>query len=71
MERESAKVRMKLEGQSGNAFELMSVFARNAKRQGWPRAEIDSVLAEARTNDYAHLLATLIDHVEEPDDNED
>jgi hypothetical protein len=68
MERETPKVRMRLEGLNGNALVLMAAFANNAKRQGWPKAEIDSVLAEARTGDYAHLLATLIDHVEEPDD---
>jgi hypothetical protein len=61
------KVRMTLVGADGNAFFLMGLFAKNARRQGWPPHEIDAVMAEARAKDYDHLVATLMEHIEEPE----
>lgn len=61
------KVRMTLVGADGNAFFLMGLFCKNARRQGWPTHEIDAVLTKARAKDYSHLLATLMDHIEEPE----
>jgi hypothetical protein len=57
---------MTLVGMDGNAFFLMGLFSKNARRQGWPPHEIDAVLTEARAKDYDHLVATLMDYIEEP-----
>ena len=46
------KVRLKLVGLDGNAFFLMGAFARQARREGWTKAEIDAVLNEAKSSDY-------------------
>jgi hypothetical protein len=59
------KVRLTLVGLDGNAFALMGAFQRAARKQGWTQAEINAVLAEAKSGDYDHLLATLITHTEE------
>lgn len=56
------KVKLTLVGLDGNAFVLMGAFSRQAKREGWPQADIDAVLDEAQTHDYDHLLAVLAAH---------
>lgn len=64
------KVRMKLEGSNGNAFNLLGTFAVNARLQGWSEAAIDAVRQEAMAGDYDHLLQTLIAHTDRPDEGE-
>lgn len=64
------KVKMNLVGLDGNAFSLMGAFSRNAKRQGWDKNEIDSVLQKCMSGDYNNLLCTLMEHTEEVDDDE-
>lgn len=64
------KVKMELVGLDGNAFSLMGHFQRNARRQGWTKDEIDSVLNECKSGDYDHLLCTLMDHTDDSDDEE-
>lgn len=65
-----AKVKMTLVGLDGNAFNLMGQFRRNARRQGWKSEEIQQVLDKAMAGDYSHLLCTLMDNTEEPDQDE-
>lgn len=48
-----------------NAFSLMGAFKRAARKQGWNQAEIETVLKEAKSGDYNHLLATLLTHTED------
>lgn len=55
-------VNLDLVGHNGNAFNLMGVFQRQAQKEGWTKEEINTVLQEARSGDYHHLLATLIDY---------
>lgn len=62
-------VELQLVGLDGNAFNLLGAFSNAAKRQGWSKEEIDAVRKEATSGDYNHLLCTLIDHCEEPDDD--
>ena len=57
-------VNLELVGVNGNAFMIMGVFQRQAKREGWKQTEIDAVLTEAKSNDYNHLLATISNHCE-------
>lgn len=63
------KVQLQLVGLNGNAFALMGAFSTAARRQGWSKTEIDAVLTECRSGDYDHLLATLIENTEAPDDD--
>ena len=62
------KVRMNLVGEDGNAFAIMGRFQREARRAGWTATEIETVLTEARSGDYDHLLQVIMEHVEELDD---
>lgn len=63
-----AKVRMRLVGEDGNAFAIMGRFRRAARDAGWSAEEISAVLEEAMAGDYDHLLAVMMEHVEEPGD---
>lgn len=58
------KIKLQLIGLDGNAFNLMGHFQRQAQREGWTKEEIDKVLTECKTDDYSHLLVTLMDHCE-------
>ena len=49
-------------GVNGNAFAIMGVFQRQAKREGWTQDEIKQVLDEAKSKDYNYLLATIENH---------
>lgn len=62
-------VDLDLEGVNGNAFAIMGVFQRQARREGWTSQEIQLVLTEAKSSDYDHLLATILLHCE-PNDEE-
>ena len=57
-------VNLDLVGVNGNAFAVMGVFKKQAKREGWTQEEIDTVLTEAKSGDYNHLLATISNHCE-------
>jgi len=57
-------VNLDLVGVNGNAFAIMGVFKRQAKRDGWTQEEIDTVLTEAKSGDYNYLLATISNHCE-------
>lgn len=56
---------------NGNAFMIMGVFRRQAKSEGWYQEEIELVLTEAKSGDYNHLLATIENHCEPKDENND
>ncbi|REE80690.1 hypothetical protein BX611_2342 [Lutibacter oceani] len=62
-------VNLDLVGVNGNAFAIMGVFKRQAKREGWTQEEIDTVLKEAKSGDYDHLLATIVNHCEALEDD--
>lgn len=59
---------MRLVGEDGNAFAIMGRFRRAARDAGWSAEEISDVLEEAMSGDYDHLLAVMMEHVEEPGD---
>lgn len=65
----ASKVKMTLVGLDGNAFALMGAFSKNARRQGWAKEEIDVVINECKQGNYYHLLRTLMDNID--DTNED
>jgi len=60
------KITLQLVGLDGNAFALMGAFQRQARREGWTKEEIDSVMDECQSGDYNHLLNTLMNHTESP-----
>lgn len=60
-------VNLDMVGHNGNAFAIMGVFQRQARKEGWTQEEIDLVLNEAKSGDYDHLLATIINHCEPED----
>jgi len=67
-------VNLELIGVNGNAFMIMAVFRKQAKREGWTQEEIKTVLDEAKSSDYNYLLATISNHCEvtnEPFNTED
>lgn len=64
-------VNLDLVGVNGNAFMIMGVFQRQARREGWTQDEIDLVLTEAKSSDYNHLLATIENHCELKDESHD
>jgi hypothetical protein len=63
-------VNLNLIGVNGNAFMIIGVFKRQAQKEGWTPEEIDKVTLEAKSADYVHLLATIENHCE-PKDEED
>ena len=63
-------VNLNLIGVNGNAFMVMGVFRRQAKKEDWTQEEIDSVITEAKSGDYNHLLATIENHCETKNENE-
>jgi len=65
------KVNLELVGLDGNAFSLMGAFQKQARREGWTKEEIQSVLDECKSSDYNHLLCVLMDHCETPEDEND
>lgn len=62
-------VNLDLVGVNGNAFAVMGVFQKKAREEGWSTSEIEMVLAEAKSKDYDHLLATIMNHCEAKDED--
>ena len=60
------KVNLTLVGLYGsNAYSLLRAFQRLARKEGWPKDEIDEVINKAKSGNYSYLLATLCDHCNE------
>jgi hypothetical protein len=55
-------VNLNLVGVDGNAFSVMGAFSKQAKKEKWSKEEIDTVLQEAMSGDYNHLLTTISNH---------
>jgi len=71
MERKIEKtVNLELTGVDGNAYAILGVFSRQARREGWTQEEIDLVLEEAKSGDYDHLLSTIMTYCEPQDEEE-
>ena len=62
------KVTLELVGLDGNAYSVMGAFEKQARREKWSKEKINSVLAEAMSGDYNHLLATIMDHCQSPEE---
>lgn len=64
-------VTLQLVGLDGNAFALMGAFSKQARREQWPKEDVDKVLDACKAGDYDHLLATLMEHCDAPEDEDD
>jgi len=56
------KLKLKLVGIDGNAMNLLGAFQYQARKEKWTKDEISEVLYEAKSGNYAHLVATLSNH---------
>ena len=65
------KVKLNLVGINGNAFSLMGAFQTAARKQGWTKEEIDTVLQECKKSDYDHLLQTLMENTQSDEEFEE
>lgn len=53
---------LKLIGQDGNAFMVLGLAQRAAKKAGWTKEEIEKFMDEARSGNYDHLLQTCTNY---------
>ena len=53
---------LNLVGQDGNAFNVLGLARRAARKAGWAKEQIDAFLKEATSGDYDNLLATCMKH---------
>ena len=51
---------LKLIGRDGNAFMVLGLAQRAAKRAGWSKEKIDTFIKEATAGDYDHLLQVVM-----------
>ncbi len=58
------KVNLKMVGLDGNAFAIMGAFQRQARKEGWTKEEINTVLDKARSGDYYNLINVIAEHCE-------
>ena len=65
------KVKLTLVGLDGNAFSLMGAFSKAARREGWSKEEIKTVMNACQSGDYDNLISVLMDHCDEDDEEEE
>lgn len=58
------KVKFNLVGCDGNAFAVIGGWVRAAKKQGFDKDYIDSVVDSAQSGNYENLLCVFIEHSE-------
>lgn len=54
------KVKIDWASVKDNAFAMLGAFRKAARRQGYPQADIDRVVSEAKSGDYEHLVSVLM-----------
>jgi hypothetical protein len=52
--------RLRLVGADGNAFNVLGLARRAAKKAEWPQEKIDEFMHEATSGNYDHLLQTCM-----------
>ena len=58
------KPKLKLVGADGNAFALLGLAHRAAKKAGWSQEQWNAVQTDAMAGDYDNLLRVLMSHFE-------
>lgn len=61
---ETTKPKVKLVGEDGNAFMVLGLATRAAKKAGWTKEQIDEYREKAMSGDYENLLAVTMDYFE-------
>ena len=56
------KPKLRLSGMDGNAFMLLGLAQRAARKADWSKDKIEAMMAEATKGNYDHLLQTLMKH---------
>lgn len=51
---------VRLIGADGNAFMVLWLCQRAARKAGWPKERIDAVMEDMRSGDYNHLLGVAM-----------
>ena len=51
---------VRLVGKDGNAYVILGLCQRAARKAGWPKEKIDAVMADMRSGNYDHLLQVAI-----------
>lgn len=64
-------IKLDIAGLNSNAFFLLGAFEKQARRECWTVGEIATVTTEAKKGDYDHLLATLLEHCDSPDEDDE
>ena len=64
-------VPLKLVGEDGNAYAILGRFQREARRCGWSPEQIKTVIDDATSGDYDHLLCVLVANTEDDSDDEE
>ena len=54
--------KLELVGADGNAFNVLGLAKRAAKKAEWSQEEIDAFMKEAMSGNYDNLLATCMKH---------
>ncbi len=54
--------RVELLGQDGNAFNIMGLCHKAARKAGWTKEKIEAVMKEMKSGDYDHLLQVALTH---------
>lgn len=54
------KPKVTLTGENGNAYNIMGLCFRAAKKAGWDQERIDALQHEMTSGDYDHLLQTAM-----------
>jgi len=62
--KETTKPTLVLSGKDGNVFSVMGNAIKVAKKAGWSSEKISSVMKEARSGDYDHVIQTMMQHFE-------
>lgn len=61
-------VDLDLVGVDGNAHSIIGAFQHAARKENWSEQEIELVVNEAQSSSYDHLLCTILDHCNEPEE---
>lgn len=59
-----AKPRVVLVGTDGNAFSILALCRKAARKAGWSDEQWEKVSSEMKAGDYDHLLAKAQEHFE-------
>ena len=56
------KPRLKLIGEDGNVFNILSLTRQAGRHAGWSNEKIEAVMGKAMSGDYHHVLSTMMDY---------